>query len=68
MAKEKFTRNIGTRTDISQIGKQCFTEEESVAIIARVCGLLHLEDEQRLGTSSFEKYNTPEIREKEGAE
>lgn len=68
MAKEKFTRNIGTRTNISQIGKQCFTKEESESLIARGCGLLHLEDEQRLGTSSFEKYNTPEIREKEGVE
>lgn len=68
MAKEKFTRNIGTRTDISQIGKQCFSKEESGALIARVCGHLHLEDEQRLGTSAFEKYKTPEIMEKEGVE
>ena len=63
MAKEKFTRNVGT--DISKIGKQCFTSEESAAITARIHGLLHLEDTDRPRTSSFEKYNTQEIMEKE---
>lgn len=63
MAKEKFTRNIGTHSDISKIGRQCFTSEEAAALTVRIHGLLHLEDTPR--TSSFEKYNTPEIMEKE---
>ena len=65
MAKEKFTRNIGTHPDISKIGKQCFSSEESAALTARIHGLLHLEDSNTPRKSSFEKYNTPEIMEKE---
>ena len=65
MAKEKFTRNIGTHPDISKIGKQCFTSEEAAALTVRIHGLLHLENTDRPRTSSLEKYNTPEIMEKE---
>ena len=63
MAKEKFTRNIGTHPDISKIGKQCFTREEASALTSRVHGLLHLENTP--STSSFEMYKSTEIMEKE---
>lgn len=65
MAKEKFTRNIGTHPDISKIGKQYFTSEETSALTSRIHGLLHLENTDRPRTSSLEKYNIPEIMEKE---